>query len=242
MSDAEIRDAQRRAASGILQDEVRALSWRIRAAQLSMDKVELAAFCGSRAALAIVGDKHLSLWVPMPFESWVRVLLSKWGDSGPVPGWVSVMASISAARVALPEWEKGELTCRCGSRARDHERAGHEFSHMCDGDTPSTCECVGYRNPARVIYLADMWLSEHPIHRESAIEAWRQAWFEREWSDARWLPWVWSENGEPGGPPVVGDQTRNIVAAARIAGDEPVRKAICEKLISWALGYPSAQW
>lgn len=53
VSDAEIRDAQRRAASGILQDEVRALSWRIRAAQLSMDKVELAAFCGSRAALAM---------------------------------------------------------------------------------------------------------------------------------------------------------------------------------------------
>lgn len=89
-------------------------------------RLELAAYCGSEAARAALGDPPRGFPIPFTIKDpptgmdrlayrwhvldvrwglgrWVAGL-SRWSDVGPVPGWVLVRAAVAAARLALPKY------------------------------------------------------------------------------------------------------------------------------------------
>lgn len=74
--DEDLRNLGRDAAAGGLEAEVRLLRQRLRAGTLSMDRVELAAYCGDRAASEVARDQGRAEVDP---EDWAQEL-TRWGD------------------------------------------------------------------------------------------------------------------------------------------------------------------
>ena len=197
-------------------------------------RVELAAYCGDEAAAAVIPtrvwtDAHAKGLIPPQgvvlvspeLPDWVT-RLSRWGPS------VMDRAAVAAARVALPTHERrlGE-TCMCGDGINGCYN--HNFTHMCDYRGLPECECPPTPAPEarRAIEAA-----EHVLHGEEGSEPyehqrmWDEGWA-RGWRTQPWLPAPWASDGA---------RVAEILAAARLAGEKPVRDAISKALIEWALG------
>jgi hypothetical protein len=242
MTDVRLRDAERRALSGSVDDQTRALTERLRAGTLTRERLELAAFCGHQAAAAglqpfaddpYVASGEPTACTPCVAESrrnytfaddgswwclkhahehhdlklWLRGL-SRWADVGPAPGWVLVLASVAAARVALPYAERG-LVHRDGRPVADDQT---------------------FLAPRRAIQAAEAWLACPCEEHERAV--------------------VSAGGGSPGsritfyeGPAIllrswgIKEQWEQAVfRASELAGESPVLNAIRSSLIEWSLG------
>lgn len=213
MSDTRARTLSRAAAAGDLQAEARLLVERVRRGELTQERLELAAYCGSEAARLVVDPGHRTgtyFFLPptpdrpngfhgdgVPLRHFAADL-EHWGRR------VEVRAACVAARLVLGLWS--------------------------DADPEAA------RPAERVIALAEAWLRGDPHHQEARLEAWRQAWFRTELPDARWLPWVWTSTGQWDGEPEVASQIQNIVCAGEVGGEREVIGAVRESLRRWALG------
>lgn len=189
------------------------LAARLRAGTLTLERVQLAAFCLDEAATLALGwpgggevwsargwrgnyDGDLSAWV---YD------LGTWADVGPVPGWVLVRAQAASARAVV---------------AAMHARK-----------EPTGLDVL------LALESAEAWLDEPGAQaRSQAVVDWSNAWGEG-WPGGPhanlWLPilpdWAsgkWSAHLTPG---------HAICGAARLAGETPVRAAICASLTEWAL-------
>lgn len=132
MADDGLRALERRfASSGALEDEVRWLVGRLRAGQLTQERLRLASFCGHLAASRALGAKEPA---PRDMVAWADALLARWGKES------RVRAAVAVARAVLPRWEArcGDdatprraieaaevwLACPCEKHARIADRAG----------------------------------------------------------------------------------------------------------------------
>jgi hypothetical protein len=289
MSDTKLRDAERRALSGSVEDQARALVARLRAAPgcgrcggqgtdwrdgpwLAVvpppadyrppvscpscagtgspfrARVELAAYCGDEAPRAALGGGWLARdfktidradarvwWGTSDGDKW-RIFdlggfaqnLSRWADVGPHAGWVLVLASVAAARVALAPWEQ--------SKAGSGPNAGHADTHSDAPDEPpwpqSILDCPECTNhaPRRAIEAAEKWLACPCEEHERAV--------------------VSAGGGSPGsritfyeGPAILlrswgikAQWEQAVLRASELAGESPVLNAIRSSLIEWSLG------
>lgn len=231
--DVALRALEREAQGGDPAAEVRLLVARLRAGTLTQERLELAAWCGSDAARALVpchdepsayvvaieGDSRLL--VPTPLSAWLRGL-SRWADVGPVPGWVLVRAAVAAARVALPKARRGVSgpggQSMSATAAREQARAAVRAAH-------------------RAITAAEAWLDDPSEERRLACGRMVMSWAAASRPDDWWSQPVmlidWGAAAHPG----------RLEACCRSAADvvdeAPVRTAICSALTSWALETPA---
>jgi hypothetical protein len=100
LSDERLRDLRRRwEASGQLEDEAAYLRERVRAGELTSDRLELAALCrhlGARAALGGAAPE------PPPDDDWLHRSACAWGRSSKP---VAVRMALIAAELVLPDFE-----------------------------------------------------------------------------------------------------------------------------------------
>jgi hypothetical protein len=225
MSDARLRELERRAAHDPDARPALLLE-RVRAGALTRERVEVADYCGDRVARDALGGgvRHAPASDFLPLANWVSGL-SRWGPE------VQVRAALAAAEVVhrqhVERFPCRDYVNRFGCDVLD--AGGHPLTHGFCGD----CDHLNAEQ-RRVLDACRAWLD---CQCDEHAAAWLKAWFEAAWADAQWLPWVRHE-GYPNytGPVVVADQTPQVLAAAREAGEAPVREAIQRALISWALG------
>jgi hypothetical protein len=229
---------------------------RMRRGDLTLDRVELAAWCGDPAARAAVSDCD-GIWT----VSWERG--TWWGKDSSPHTWLTVIewakgierwgyeaavrATVAAARVALAAWESGEETCCCGSTMRGHGWGdGHAFTHACTyytQDQPEglfPCECFS-PNPRLACEAAEAWIKAPSRVRLLAWYDARDRALPSNDEDMRlWLPWP----DYPGAsdPPRDGNRSPSDLAAdMRIdsadafVGGGLVVAAAGAALTSWAL-------
>jgi hypothetical protein len=211
-------------------------------------RVELAAYCGDEAPRAALGGGWLARdfktidradarvwWGTSDGDKW-RIFdlggfaqnLSRWADVGPHAGWVLVLASVAAARVALAPWEQ--------SKAGSGPNAGHADTHSDAPDEPpwpqSILDCPECTNhaPRRAIEAAEKWLACPCEEHERAV--------------------VSAGGGSPGsritfyeGPAILlrswgikAQWEQAVLRASELAGESPVLNAIRSSLIEWSLG------
>lgn len=132
MADDALRRLERRfAATGAVDDEVRLLVARLRAGELTPERLRLASFCGHLAASKALGKKEPT---PRDIYDWSDAVLARWGKEA------RVRATLAIARAVLPRWEArcGDdpaprraleaaecwLACPCEKHARIADRAG----------------------------------------------------------------------------------------------------------------------
>lgn len=213
MSDRDLQTLRRTAAAtGAPSDRAALLRARVRAGELTLERVQLAAFCLDEAATRALdwpGDGEV--WSARGWRSnydrdlgaWVYDL-GTWADVGRVSGWVLVLAQAAAARAVVA------------------------FYH--DKGRPLGLE------PLRALESAEDWLDDPTdATRGVAVVDWTHAWGP-DWGARHanlWLPilpdWAtgkWSDVLQP---------RHAIERAAEEAGEAPVRAAICSALTSWAL-------
>lgn len=246
MTDQRLRRLEREvAASPSPESEAALLRERLRAGTLSLERLELAAYCGHEAALAIVPRPHgapsdcglchghpdgilvmhtatsgLPPWSREPcsheLRPWVRGL-ALWGHK------VMTRASVAAARCALPVW--CDITRLSRRRGLHTEREAKEG--VC---TRCTKGDPGFGLPGDAIVAAERWIrsdwsaSDHDSY--GVGREWDEAW-SRCWRQAAWTPAPWASDGA---------RETEITGSAALAGEAPVRAAIQSALISWALG------
>jgi hypothetical protein len=229
--DVHLQDLRRRAgASGNVQDQAALLRARVRAGELAQELLELAAFCGSEAARLVVDPGHqVGTYFHLPptpdrphgihgdgvrFDEFVADL-SRWAD---VPGGVLVRASIVAARVAL----RAEF-----DRAVRIEVADEPFTSAWDILTPEARPrymTAELRRAAAALTAAEAWLA---CPCEEHEEAWIVA-SHHPGTDTPNVPdWLPCGHARKGG---------TIPFAAVRAGEAPVRTAIRDALVAFALG------
>lgn len=251
MSDVSLRRAERLAVMGSTEERARALVARMRVApgcekcrgeglvvtdigptrSMPLDcracagtgsplraRVELAAYCGDEAARQAVEVREQHGWeVPAAGGGWVSAGrrafqmwlagLSRWSDVGPVPGWARRHAALAASRAAWP--------------------AVH----------PEV------RRPPRVLLddaLEAARLAQDSPMRDEAQRAWVEAFVV---VSPPHDPLEWLVAPEASSPPRWTVRDEVAVAwneavpghAARWAGEQPVRSAICSALSQWAL-------
>ena len=185
-------------------------------------RVELAAHCRDEAARAVIpiAEAHhpsgrWTSWEHMDqhqaLGAWVKSL-ARWSDIHPrALGWVLVRAAVAAARVALEEM-------RCDDPHSNSPDWQAPRGHRATG-------CASGAAPRRAIAAAEAWLAGDPT--EERWTAFHVAYVEA--GHLAWLP-----------PPCSTAHVARILdaisAAAALAGEAPVRRAICDSLVSWALG------
>lgn len=254
MSDVKLRHLERTAsASGDLEARARVLVARLRSGDLTHERLELAAYCGDEAAREIAplsGIKHpakryedrceacddlgaqtvmvngVAALDPCPCldpSNWRFVLwldgIARWGSR------VLVRASVAAARTAYPRWIAHEETQTRMLSIRPGETAPEAAARQWREDTI---------RPLGALDAAEMWLrcpcarhedewlaASHAVHLETVPWSHRFAWVPTG-------PWAHD--------PDHGHNREAPQHAARIAGEQAVREAICEALTSWALG------
>lgn len=250
MADELLRAAERAARAGGPADEARHLVARLRAGDLTRERLELAAYAGHEAARAclVAGppDKRTASGAPTACTAclaqgvWANYTFDTPGgwhclrhatEHPDLALWLAglsrwdgalVRAAVAAGWVALMAWRP----CPGG---------GRDFFAL-----DSLCEC-GYgfdahRNPdknprlaraRRALEAAEAWIACPCKEHQSAWELRRL--------DVgvdmamRWVPWFVAAGAHP-------EYARASIAdAARLAGDAPVRAAIQAALIRWAL-------
>jgi hypothetical protein len=236
--DSRLRSLSRSALTGDPESKARLLLERARSGQLSRERLELAAYCGDDAALAVLGDvfaderghffdyASIGLTNPLKRESVLPVRLDSWLSglsrwSG-APYYSLVRAAVAAAWTALAPWcDSTRMSGRVGLHAKRQETERHG------------CTRCGPQQQA--LRAANEWLG-CPCHSHQI--AWyesTEAAYDADRIDA-WLPYpdLWNPIDITRGSAL--DADVRIGHAVRLAGDQPVREAIQQALISWALG------
>lgn len=97
MSDERLRELERRwTESGSVNDEAAYLKQRVRAGDLSQERLDLAAYCGREAALVALGANSTVEW---DSKAWAEGL-GRWGPS------IVLRAQCLLAEVLLPVWNE----------------------------------------------------------------------------------------------------------------------------------------
>ena len=243
MTDQRLRRLEREvAASPSPEAEAALLRERLRAGTLSLERLELAAYCGHEGARLLTPAREWSeamrkglvtppgvLLVPDQLDDWVSGL-SRWGPS------VLHLASVAAAKVALvEEGRRRGITCMCGGSIYGCD--GHTFTHMCDyHGVECSCPVEPSQWLTEAVSAAEKWLGMG-LHVSDHAGYETQGSYDEAWSRAHrmapWLPAPWASDGA---------RQTEIAGSAALAGEAPVREAIQSDLISWALGsHGSAQ-
>lgn len=257
MSDSRLRDLQRRS----LDDpsaRVALLTERVRTGDLTLERLELAAYVGDVSARTLVpcGPLLLSIWpeghpqraeadewagalyvqiaadplARMPLSLWVQGI-SRWGPE------TLVRAAVAAAGAAREAGAARDLTCCCGSSIGAHGWGdGHAFTHACDYHHLPDCECPEHPEPVRAIEAANAWLACPCNEHQSAAQDAASTGELRIPPESAW--WRQFSNLMLLGQCLQADQCIAALAASasRLAGESLVRSAIQESLVAWALG------
>lgn len=156
-------------------------------------------------------------------SSWLSGL-SRWADVGPAPGWVLVVAAMAAARVAWPKHLEREHGLGLDEQGRLYELdPGDWISRASLNDGMQAVVLA----PLSAIGATAAWVA-CPC-REHA-DAWAVAFTRPPLDRLAWVPMC-----EPNRT-CSATREGEIRAAAQLAGEAPVRTAICQALSSWALG------
>lgn len=139
------------------------------------------------------------------FSHWLRGL-SRWGAEA------QVRAAIAAARVALPVWEHADAGQTEGGYRLEVENI----------------DMQGGTAPRRAIEAAEAWVA---CQCEEHIQAWRTTCSLVAMGRHPWLPHALTADSPERAASLVG----SIAAAARLAGEAPVREGIQRALIEWSL-------
>jgi hypothetical protein len=254
MSDARLREMERRASTGSVEDKARVLTERLRAGTLTRERLELAAYCGDPVAWLVAPPSRVKAPAKQPedrceacddlgaqtvmvdgaqsldpcpctdpqnwrFGLWLSGL-SRWGglNGGPF-----VRAAVAAAREAfasaLPcpgggaSWAPDPRgACLCGYSYDAHRNPDKNPRLMLIGDAIAAAE-AWIACPCEPCEVA--WLEASTAVNDDMGEA------------AAWAP---------AAALTVHGHTRRIGIAARLAGEVPVRDAICASLSVWAMG------
>ena len=253
MSDLDLRTAARHAAlDGSPEARAALLRERLRAGELTQERVALAAYCGDEAAQQAcgqtLGDLLLDVFpentearrdaddwgstvmaqlaarplTTMPFSVWVSGLFH-WGHEA------GTRAGVAAAKAARAAGAARDQVCCCGSSIESHDSgSGHSPVHACDYQRLPDCECSEWADPVRAIEAAEQVLgcpvaSDDDPYRHQRM--WDEGW-EAGWRRHPWLPAPWASDGA---------RAAEISSAARKAGEHSTRSAISSSLIAWAL-------
>lgn len=263
MTDHRSRLLERAARQGLdPASEAAHLAARLRAGTLTLERLELAAYCGSEAARGALGlgaagedcrdcggtgNEHHAccdpeccpegpgdecgtcvgrgVVAPEPpaLAAWLSGL-SRWADVGPVPGWVLVRASVAAARVALPKYMADAHGLGINAHGRLYEIDPGEWTSRAALNEAMLPVVLA---PLRAIEAAEAWLDDPT---EEHREACRAVPFSAPSFAAHAAHLVGF------GYPHEDVHIRACVEdAARLAGETPVRAAICASLTEWAL-------
>jgi hypothetical protein len=246
MTDVRLRDAERRALSGSVEDQARALTERLRAGTLTRERLELAAYVGHEAAATAAGwtGHHVldrgphSMVKASDFFASQGGLTQEWGRS-----WRQVFAAgleEARAQAALSSWLSGlsrwsdigpapgwVLVRAAVAAARVAHKAAKRAASGPGGQSMSALAArealrASLRSAIAAVEAAEKWLAcpceEHWTARHVA------------YVEASHLAWL---------PPPGQDAERHrdaIRHAARLAGESPVLNAIRSSLIEWSLG------
>lgn len=214
MRDVELRARDREArALGTPVERSRVLADRVRMGTLAPERLEIAAYCGNKAAILAGG---LTGWAnpadptQRPFGEWIEGL-ARWGPT------VQVRGALALQRAMFKLTTSGPCAASCG--VEDAMRARKERLQL-------------------ALDAQAAWI-ENPTERarERARWAWSAAWIHREpWllpppdQHGRWL--------EPCGilACVEACTRRSDYASPRGVGPRAARNAITSALVSWSLG------
>lgn len=254
MSDLRLRQLAREArACPSAETESALLRERLRTGELSLERLELAAYCGHEGAIDFVShETSLGDLLTECFTDDARVLADEWANtvmvqlSGsplrlmPLGLWVSGLsrwgpsvlhlASVAAAKVALvEEGRRRGITCMCGGSIYGCD--GHNFTHMCDyHGVECSCPVEPSQWLTEAVSAAEKWLGMG-LHVSDHAGYETQGAYDEAWSRAHrmapWLPAPWASDGA---------RQTEIAGSAALAGQAATRAAIQSALISWALG------
>ena len=230
----------------------RLLVVRMRAGELTRAHVELAAYCGHEGARLVTPEKPWELCDSPPLDTWLKGLRSTakilpdvqgkgeecyelgqdplrhspvcephmasllcpiCNGTGHVPytvpaeRYVMALAAVAAARVA---WQ---AQCRCGPPGQ--------------GDTLSAEHYEPCQLARNAFSAAEAWLA---CPCEERLIPWATTMTHRV---PLWVPFPPHHDYERNG--LAHDYQDCVSIAARLAGEQPVREAICSALIEWAL-------
>ena len=219
MADQRKRQLERAAAAA--PDDVQAqaalLLERLRVGELALGRVELAAYCGDPVARRVIyghlpdwispshthirDDAYGRAWSVEPLPDWASRLQSLWGRE------VCVRAAVTAARLALPVWEEGNLA-----------------PHACfQSGAAISCAAPEQHAPLEAIEAAERWLEDQSEENAQAA------------GDAavaglpRWAMIPAAGAYHPG----VTNMHSGPVDAAELVGEQAIRNAVQRALIEW---------
>lgn len=210
MSDQHLRELERAALGGHVDDRARLLRERVRTGGLTRERLELAAWCEDPRALLLTGYLVEQALVP-----WLKYL-SRWPDA-------PLRAAIAAAWVVVRDWrcEMHEVV-DLGEEIETlelYEAVRHEDFDAPEDDGP----CVECRAPGLAVAAAEAWVV-CPCQQHQG--AWVGT-FDR----IRSRPVIWVPS--PASPHRFAS---DVVRATEFADEQDVRTAISRELISWSLG------
>lgn len=218
---------------------------RVRAGDLTPERLELAAYCGHEAARKAAGHgccpRHQALGRDPQEGALARLLCSESPLSvhDPLPAWVrglsrwgaetQVRAAVAACEAAWGEW-KGSRYCLCmGSNINppwrlcpncggtgDHDPRPRYALHAARGWL--VCPCEGHRIACREIHDGDVGRTSGPWRFLLSLVCVVA-------DPRRYVP-GWAE----------ADLDRAVTMAVSLTTTEAVRTAICRDVSTWALG------
>lgn len=231
--DADLRALERRArATGHVEDQAALLRVRVRSGDLAQERLELAAYCGDKAAILAAGGPcchfHARSTLEAPCVDNPPTLgslvggLSRWGPE------VLVRAAVAAAKVAHEEDKRqsGCFICECECHRDEDPRA------------PALCETCGYMADVHALRGAEHWLDDPG---EASLAAWRAVTSNTD-TLPLWAPvWTWPQGRTARTGTASRCPEEGIRSAAHLAGEAPVRDAIRAALVAYVLGEPARE-
>jgi hypothetical protein len=237
MSDARLRDLERRATQGDLDARRDLLQLRLRSGRLDRERLQLTAYLGDVTAREVCGDRRWAVppgaarWgtpIAAPLD-WVEGLRA-WGKEA------AVRAAVAAARVMLEPWERATPCKACGWR-----NATPEQRKACPKHRENS-------KPRRGLEAAEAWLRDpNPTTQEAAGELMG----DREWVNRTlaavntWLIDSRLKRGQVSPADAIAEAASAAAANARRVvesvsaelGEETVCQAIQRDLVPWALAH-----
>lgn len=223
MTDSRLRSAERRAASGSVEDESRVLTERLRAGTLTRERVELAAYVGHEAARAATGmvGSH---------DETDAEALGHWIRAMPRPdNFVGVRVGLAAC---LATWHALVPT-------HAHQRPLHMrwTPHPYRAGVVGCEQCDGLDGPRVAMACVQAFLAcPCEWHEEAAVAAGQSLGENLRWWGMLAVS-VGRLRGSEKDPPSGARTARLCVEALRVSSAERlIRAAIARDLAAWALG------
>ncbi len=204
MSDLRLRQLEREAHADP-QVEVMLLRVRMRGGDISRERVELAAYCGSSVAQRALGNE----WPPAPVAWWDPKScywlsgLKQWGNAA------QIRAAVAAGWVALEAWEAEPRGFT------DWADLGYPGWHDYSKHPRSALDAIGAGDREKCKQLLVSFAGHSFLMREE------------------WFMVPLAHAATVGQCRI--DPARGPISAARLTSEAVVREAICVALIKWAL-------